>query len=88
MRFSRYPDDLGEAQAPATRDARRLVEQHGPELPLRLLQQEASRQPQQESGIPGLPGPRHGGSEPPDNAPSRARPALAGGRDETTPDER
>lgn len=78
LRFSRF--ELGEAPAPATRDARRLVEKPGLELPLGLSQQEASRQPQQESGLPPLLGPRHGGSLPPDDAPSRAR--L--NRDETT----
>ncbi len=71
-RFSKF----GETPGPATRDARRLVEQHGEELPLRDPQQEEARQPQQESGLPPCFGPRHGGADPPpDDASSRA-PAL------------
>lgn len=74
---------LGEAPGPQPRDPRRLVEQPSRELPFGEPQQEASRQPQQESGLPRLSGPRHGGIAPPDDAPSRARPLLGGGRDET-----
>jgi len=75
---------IGEAQGPATRDARRFLEQPGQELPVGVPQQEEARQPQQESGFPPGLGPRHDGSilPPPDDAPSRARPEED--RDETT----
>lgn len=60
-----------------------LLERHRQELPLREPQQEEALQPQQESGLPCLSAPRHGGAEtPPDDAPSRAPLASAGG-DET-----
>jgi hypothetical protein len=62
---------------------RRLLEQPRQEVPLRLPQQEAPRQPQRQPGLPLALAPRHGGveaqrgrveprAEPPDDAPSRA----------------
>jgi len=64
--------NLGEAQEPATRRSRRLVEQHGRQVPLREPQQEEARQPQQESGLPSLLAPRHESPMLPDDAPSRS----------------
>jgi hypothetical protein len=78
-RFSRIWD----AQEPASRPARRVVEQHGEELPLRDPQQEHARQPQQEQRLPGLSGSRHDDFVSTDDAHSRALTAQAGG-DETT----
>lgn len=66
---------FGEALEPQPRQSRRLLEQHRQELPLGDPQQEEARQPQQEPGLPCLSGSRHGGSVPPDDAPSRATPA-------------
>lgn len=73
---------LGDRQGDASCDARRLLGQHGQEVPLRLSQQEEASQPQQESGLPTVPLLRHGGADgPPDDAGSRALADLAG--DET-----
>ena len=52
----------GDAQEPASRPARRLVEQHGEELPRREPQQERAREPEQEQRIPAGAGSRHGGA--------------------------
>lgn len=76
---NRGRDDEGEALEPRPRGPRRLLEQHGPELPLRVSQQEEARQPQRQPGFPGLSGSRHedDGEFPvsPDDVPSRSRPA-------------
>lgn len=71
--------NFGEAPEPQPRQAGRLLEQHGSELPLVLPEQEPSRQSQQEPGVPGLSGSRHGGDDrvdtgntPPDDALSRS----------------
>ncbi|MCP5520956.1 MAG: group II intron reverse transcriptase domain-containing protein [Verrucomicrobiales bacterium] len=79
--FSRFGDTPG----PEPRDPRRLLEQHGQEVPLRLPQQEASAQPQQEPRFPGSVGvPRHEGeASPPDDACSCA-PAVPTVGDRTT----
>ena len=85
VRFSRF----GEAQEPEPRHARRLVEQHREELPLREPQQEHAHEPQQEQRLPGVSGSQYDGpgdqdgsqSRPADNASSRALPRAprAGG---------
>jgi hypothetical protein len=79
VQFSRIWD----AQEPATRPARRVVEQHGEELPLREPQQERARQPEQEHRLSGLSGSRHDDLVSTDDAHSRAPLAQACG-DETT----
>lgn len=56
-----------------SRDARRLVDQLGEELPVVQPQQELARQPQQESGLPSLSRPRHDGATSTDDAASRSR---------------
>ncbi len=68
--FSRF----GDTPEPEPRHARRLLEQHRQEVPIRLPQQEAPAQPQQEPGLPSPAGPpRHDGVDsPPDDACSRA----------------
>ena len=68
LTFSR----IREAQEPASRPARRLVEQHGQELPLGDPQQEPRRQQEQEHRVPSCAGSRHGGPVPSDDAPPRA----------------
>ncbi|MCB1227625.1 MAG: group II intron reverse transcriptase domain-containing protein [Verrucomicrobiales bacterium] len=78
--FSRIGEalELGVESFPA----RRLLEQHGQELPLRHPQQEQGGPSQQEQRLPPLLAPRHGDTEmPPDDAPSRAADPSA---DETT----
>ena len=66
-------NEIWERQGLATGQPGRLMEQHGQELPLRHPQQERSRQPQQESGLPALLVLRHGGAvSPPDDAFSSA----------------
>jgi len=67
-------DAFGEAQeTDAPRVARRLVEQHREELPLRLPQQEQGGQSQQEQRLPGWSVSRHGDVVPsPDVVPSCA----------------
>jgi len=77
--FSRIRD----AQEPASRPARRVVEQPGEELPLREPQQERARQPEQEQRLSGLSGSRHDDIVSTDDAHSRAPLAQADG-DETT----
>jgi hypothetical protein len=61
LREERRAPSLWEAQEPRSRRSRRLLEQQGQELPLGDPQQEEARQPQQESGLPCLSVPRHGG---------------------------
>jgi hypothetical protein len=84
LSLGRGRHEEGEALEPQPRDARRLLEQQGQELPLRVSQQEEARQPQPQPGLSGLSGSRHGGHEQqlasPDDAPSRSR--SLGGRDE------
>lgn len=75
--------ECGDTLGTAARHARRLLDQHGQELPLRVPQQEEPAQPQQEPGLPPLPLPWHGGATPPpDDACSRAPDIQSG--DETT----
>jgi RNA-directed DNA polymerase len=75
--------EFGDTPGTAARQPRRLLDQHGQELPLRVPQQEEPAPPQQEPGLPPLPFPRHGGATPPpDDACSRAPDVKSG--DETT----
>ena len=78
--FSRCESNTGETPEPRSRDPRRVVEQHGQELPLGDSQQEEARQPQQESGLSSLFGSRHEDNEQmlasPDVASSRSHPAT------------
>jgi len=84
--FTRCESNAGEMPEPRSRDPRRVVEQHGQELPLGESQQEQARQPQQESGLPGLSGSRHEDDEQvlasTDVASSRSRPPV--GLDKTS----
>ena len=78
---------FGGAQERQPRASRRLVEQHGQEVPLGVSQQEEARQPQQEPGLPSRLVPWHGGRlketpTPPDDASSRS-PSADADRDET-----
>ena len=77
LTFSR----IREAQEPASCPPRRLLEQHGQELPHRDPQQERARQPEQEHRFPGLSGSRHEDFVSTDDAPSGA---LLQRGDETT----
>lgn len=68
--FSKYSGEMQEAEP---RDAGRLLEQQGREVPFRQSQQEEAGQPQQESGFPSGLVSRHEGRWPTDDVSSRSR---------------
>ncbi|MFN0130477.1 MAG: hypothetical protein ACKV19_27775, partial [Verrucomicrobiales bacterium] len=78
-------ENLWERQGPASRDARRILEQHGQELPLGVPQQEEAPEPQQEPGLPPLLVLRHGGDVPPPDDAFSSAPPLNGGDKHPTP---